>query len=130
MPYVRLSLPDHVPAPLRDLIADVVDRALEEIRFIMAIDPPANVGLQGHLQLSLAKLRLSAIDGAANLFVPGDMGDGVRFRRFMRENFPWDRVEFGGELAVREWAYNFMWDSARCALIHRFGLHTKGDLRK
>jgi hypothetical protein len=130
MPYVPLPVRDHVPEPVRALIASVVDPTLKEIRFIMAVKPPADTGPEGILQLSLAKLLLSAVDGAANLFVPGDMGEGDRFRSFMRDNFPWDRVEFGGELAVREWACDFMWDSARCAVIHRYGLHTKGDLRK
>jgi hypothetical protein len=58
------------------------------------------------------------------------MGDGERFKSFFMDNFPWDRIDLGGELAVRELACAFMWNSARCALIHRYGLHTKGDLRK
>jgi hypothetical protein len=125
MPYISLPIGDHVAAPVRALIGSVVDGALKEIRSIMEIDPPADAGPKGHLQLSLAKLLLSAIDGAAQLFIPGEMGDGERFRLFMREHFPWDRVE-----ADRELACGFMWDSARCALIHRYGLHAKGDLRK
>jgi hypothetical protein len=130
MPYIPLPIGDHVPVPVRALIAAVVDGALKEIRSIMEIDPPANAGPKGHLQLSLAKLLLSAIDGAAQLFVPGEMGDGERFKSFLMDNFPWDRIDLGGELAVRELACEFMWGSARCALIHRYGLHTKGDLRK
>jgi hypothetical protein len=130
MPYEPLPIGDHVPAPVRALIESVVDGALKEIRFIMEVNPPPDVGPKGHLQLSLAKLLLSAIDGAAQLLVPGVMGDGGRFKRFLMDNFPWDRVELGGESAVRELASEFMWDSARCALIHRYGLHTKGDLRK
>jgi hypothetical protein len=46
------------------------------------------------------------------------------------DNFPWDRIDLGGEVAVRELACTFMWNSPRCALIHRYGLHTTGDLRK
>jgi hypothetical protein len=130
MPYEPLPIGDHVPAPVRALIESVVDGALKEIRFIMEVNPPPDVGPKGHLQLSLAKLLLSAIDGAAQLLVPGVMGDGGRFKRFLMDNFPWDRVELGGESAVRELASEFMWGSARCALIHRYGLHTKGDLRK
>ena len=130
MPYIPLPIGDHVPVAVRALIAAVVDSALKEIRSIMEIDPPANAGPKGHLQLSLAKLLLSAIDGAAQLFVPGEMGDGERFKSFLMDNFPWDRIDLGGELAVRELACAFMWNSARCALIHRYGLHTKGDLRK
>jgi hypothetical protein len=125
-----LPIGDHVPAPVRALIESVVDGALKEIRSIMEIDPPADAGPKGHLQLSLAKLLLSAIDGAAQLFVPGEMRDGDRFKSFLMDNFPWERIEFGRELAVRELACEFMWGSARCALIHRYGLHTEGDLRK
>jgi hypothetical protein len=125
MPYVPLSLPDHVPEPVRHLVADVVDSALRDIRFIMAIEPPPETGLKGFLQLSLAKLLLSAIDGAAQLLLPGKMGNGDRFKRFMSDNFPWERID-----ADHEAVCEFVWSSARCALIHRHGLHTPGDLRK
>jgi hypothetical protein len=64
MPYIPLPLGDHVPVAVRALIAAVVDSALKETRSIMEIDPPADAGPKGHLQLSLAKLLLSAIDGA------------------------------------------------------------------
>ena len=56
MRYVPLPIDDHVPAPVRALIASVVDGALKDIRSIMEIDPPADAGPKGHLQLSLAKL--------------------------------------------------------------------------
>ena len=74
MPYIPLPIGDHVPEPLRALIASVVDGALKEIRCIMEIDPPADAGPKGHLQLSLAKLLLSAVDGAAQLLPAGGNG--------------------------------------------------------
>ena len=46
------------------------------------------------------------------------------------DNFPWDRVDFGRELAVRELVCEFMWTDARCSLIHRYGLTTKDALSK
>ena len=91
----------------------------------MTIQPPEDVDPKNFLQLSLAKLLLSAIDGASQLFVPGEMENGDRFKCFMKDNFPWDRVE-----ADRKSACEFMWVSARCALIHRYGLHRDGDLRE
>jgi hypothetical protein len=125
MPYVPLSLPDHVPEPvIRQVIRPVVDVALREIRLIMMIGDPES-GPKGALQLSIARLLLSAIDEASNLLVSGERHNGPRFRRFLRENFAWERIE-----AEQASVCEFMWESARCALIHRYGLHTTGDLRK
>src|SRR5262245_28759827 len=108
MPYVPLSLPDHVPEPvIRQVIRPVVDVALREIRLIMMIGDPES-GPKGTLQLSIAKLLLSAIDGASNLLVSGERHNGPRFRRFLRENFAWERIE-----AEQASVCEFMWESAR-----------------
>jgi hypothetical protein len=128
MPYKPLAISGHVAESVRALIEVAVDGALREIRFFMTIKPSNDADPKNFLQLSLAKLLLSAIDGASQLFVPGEMANGDRFKCFMKENFPWDRVE-----ADRESACEFMWASARCALIHRYGVYvadTSGDLRK
>lgn len=101
-----------------------VDPALREIHLILQIED-LEQGPKGSMQLSLAKLLLSATDGAASMFYPNENGIGRRFKGFIRENFPWDPESLEPEEACR-----FLWKSARCPLIHSFGLHTKADLRK
>ena len=124
MPYIPLSLPDHVHEPLLS-VCRVVEGALREIRFIMS-DERLYAGPTDRLQKSIATLLLSATDGAAQIFVPvSETDNGKRFKRFLRENFPWDEVEMEQE-AARE----YMWKSARCSLIHRFGFYSGGDQRK
>jgi hypothetical protein len=69
----------------------------------------------------------------SQLFVPvkKSTGNGERFEKFLMDNFPWDRVEYGGEPEVQKLACEFIWNDARCALIHCYGLRSKGgDLSK
>jgi hypothetical protein len=55
MPYVPLSLPDHVPEPvIRQVIRPVVDVALREIRLIMMIGDPESGPKGGRRSSTLA----------------------------------------------------------------------------
>lgn len=124
MPYVPLQIGNHVTKDVSDLIRGTVDPAFREIRLVLLIEDKEQEP-SGSMQLSLAKLLLSATDGAATMFNPDVPSIGPRFKSFIRDNFPWD-----ADCLAQDEACKFLWKSARCALIHCFGLYRQGDLRK
>lgn len=127
MPYIPLLLDLHVPVAVRDLISKVFDKSLLEARTVLMARLP-DQGPQGSMQLAQATVLLAIADGAAQLLHPGTgkkMREGERFQDFFRQNAPWSLDPPDG-LSVDE-ACDFLWNEARCALIHRLGI--RGNLR-
>lgn len=122
MPYV--PLPVSVSSNLDDLIRGTIDPALNEIHLLLTIVDP-DQGPKGSLQRSIAILLMAATDGAAQWFCPGKMQNGDRFKKFVTDFFPFDGVQ-----TPKDEVAEFLWHGTRNALMHRFGLHTSGVLRK
>ena len=56
----------------------------------------------------------------AQTLEPGSLHDGERFKKFLERYYPWDRDKPDG-LSIEE-ALDFLWNDARCPLLHRLGL--------
>ena len=125
MPYIPLPVPAHAPEAVRS-VCGVIDGAFQEIRSIMEVEATYGTPGKDQFQRSLATLLLSATDGASQIFIAASERDnGKRFTRFLRENFPWLRVQMDPDAAC-----TYMWESARCSQIHRFGLYSGDEVRK
>ena len=119
MPYIPLPVPAHAPEAVRS-VCGVIDGAFQEIRSIMEVEATYGTPGKDQFQRSLATLLLSATDRASQIFIAASERDnGKRFTRFLRENFPWHRVQMDPDSAC-----TYMWESARCSQIHRFGLYS------
>jgi hypothetical protein len=111
MPYERLPSPP-VAARLSSVLTAMSYQCCD-IRELMIAR-----SLDGGL--SAATLLAVLTDSAANLFVPGEMEPGERFKKFLNDNFPWeDDTPYGIE---REDALDLMWEIVRTPAIHRMGL--------
>jgi hypothetical protein len=124
LPYQPLSFGSHVPEALSAFVRGVIDPRLSEFRFLLTVHHPEQ-GPRGSLQGSLAALLLVTTDGAAQLLHPGSMDNGKRFKEFLKQNCPWE-LDAPDGLTVDE-ACEFLWDEARCPLLHRFGLRAIVD---
>lgn len=122
MPYQPIPLGTHVTGDARKVVRKVIDPYLSEFHYLLTVQHPEQ-GPKGSLQRVLAALVLAATDGAAQLLHPGKMRDGDRFIGFMKANFPWELDPPDG-LTIRE-ACDFVWDEARCSLLHRFGMRSE-----
>lgn len=78
-----------------------------------------------HVHRSIGLLLMAATDGAAQLFVPGRMGNADRFEKFVTDNFPFDGVQ-----ASKKEVIGFLWNQTRNSFVHRFGLTTIKSIRK
>ena len=121
MPYQPIPLNQHVQTDVVYLVRNTVDPLLSEFRFLLTVQQP-DQDPKGSLQRSLAVLLLSIADGAAQLLYPGQMEDGVRFQSFLKDNCPWTLDSPEG-LTVEE-ACSFLWEEARCPMLHRFGVRS------
>jgi hypothetical protein len=131
LPYQKIRFDRHVSKEIVSLVRDVIDPFLSEFRFLLTVQHPEQ-GEKGSLQRPLASLLLASIDGAAQFLQPGSMNDGKRFQRFLRRNCPWELDKPRG-LTVEE-ACEFLWNEARCPMLHRFGVRSNkskhGDPRR
>jgi hypothetical protein len=118
MPYVPIPLPPGLPAMVERVIRTAVDPALSNIHFLMTVSDPS---AHDHLLHAIATLLMSAIDGSAELLVPGDK----KFTTFVIDNFPWGMIDISPDEVAK-----FLYLDARCSLIHRFGLYTAEETRK
>jgi hypothetical protein len=116
--YRSLDVPQGLPPALDYAIRQVIDPALLDFHYLLATRHPEHWGPRGSMQFAQAVV-LAAVDGAAQLLHPGSMNDGRRFRKFLKKRFPWGDCPAEG-LSVDE-ACQYLWDDARCPLLHRFG---------
>ncbi len=130
MPYQQIPLCDHVLGEVKHVVRDVIDPYLSEFRFLLTVQRP-DQGPEGSLRRLLVALLLAATDGAAQLLHPNppkrELGEGERFKGFLKSNFPWELDKPDG-LTIEE-ACDFLWDEVRCATLHRFGLRSQPRLR-
>ncbi len=122
MPYIPISLAKHVTGISEAFVRTVMDRHFAEFRFLLTVQHPEQ-GPKGSLQRILATILLAATDGAAQLLHPGKMSHGARFKDFLRGNFPW-HLDAPDGLTIDE-ACDFLWDDARCPLLHRYAMRAQ-----
>lgn len=122
MPYIPIPLADHVTGISEKFVRGVVDRHFAEFRFLLTVQHPEQ-GPKGSLQRILATILLAATDGAAQLLHPGKMQNAVRFKGFLKGNYPW-HLDTPDGLTIDE-ACDFLWDDVRCPLLHRYSMRAQ-----
>lgn len=118
MAYVPLDLPPGIPEIIRGFVREIIDPECEEFEFLLTVQRP-DAGPKGSLQRTLARSVLSIADGAAQILLPGDMGNGARFKGFLEKHYPWHSDPPEG--LTPEDAREELWRAYRNPLIHRFG---------
>jgi hypothetical protein len=111
MAYERLRWP-----PVSERLSSVLSlmsHQLADIRELMIVRAPNGV-------LSVATLLAVMTDSAANLLEPSEKEHSDRFRKFLKDNFPWtDDRPYGLEVAD---AIDLLWEVVRTPAVHRLGL--------
>lgn len=121
MSYQEIPIGSHVSPALASFIGEAFDEFFFEFRFLFTVKIPEQ-GAKPPLLKPLSSLLLMATDGAAQLLQPGKMSNRDRFKMFLEKNYPWDLDSPDG--LTKEEACDFLWEEARCPMLHRFGLRT------
>ncbi len=119
MAYIPLTLSDGMPERLKSFVRNVIDSHLEEFHYAICLRRE-DQGPKGSFQRSFAILLLAIADGSAQLLIPGNTNEGQKFKKFLRKYYPWDLDQPDG-LTIEE-ALDFLWQDARCSLVHRLGV--------
>jgi hypothetical protein len=126
--YVPLQQPSNLQSELATFITGVMDPFYEEIHFLLTLRIPGQ-GPKGSMQRLQMMALLAATDAAAKVCIPGKMGNGARFKQFLRQHFPWADLQPDG-LTIDE-ACDVLWKDMRNPLIHLYGSRPKSiDLIK
>ena len=94
-PYRPLDLPSVLPRIIEQVVRQIIDPALADLRFLLVLRRP-DQRPHGSMQQAQVKVLFAAIDGAAQLLHPGKMRDGARFQQFLLRWFPWERYPAQG----------------------------------
>jgi hypothetical protein len=118
VPYQQIPLGAHVSPHLTEVIRGLIDEFFREFHFLLTVQVP-DQGPKGSLQRPLAMLILAAADATAQFLYPGKMDNRDRFTGFLKSHYPWE-IDTPEGLTIDE-ACEFLWEEARCPLVHRFG---------
>jgi hypothetical protein len=114
---------------LRDLLERQVDMQFDDVRTLLQLPHPPDLG--AGCNLSLANILFTLIGGASVMFFRADIsyferykGSGKRFKALMREHYPWQPDD---SLSPGE-ASGLIYTFARNPLTHSFGIGKSAHL--
>lgn len=124
MAYVKLDLPETVPASVSTVIQEGVEPLLQDVHWMLAtvIAEPTDTGPRRQLQVPIAHVLLATVAGvsAKLLHAPGKK-DGERFKECVTRFFPWDIDPPKG--ASNDEAAKILYEVFRNPLVHRLGFN-------